>query len=132
MKIYERTENGVTTRIPLAEGLSVINYAQMEGKRFVRTMSASRGDAQIEYKNGQKVTLRQVEIETPEEPQEWSGTRSNCTLLHRFDPETLRGRCNKRFHPVRHANGYSLKTRSQVENGEYANLYKFCPKCQGR
>src|SRR3546814_6742425 len=72
MKLYERTENGTTTRIPLAEGLAVINYAQMDGKRFVRSMSYAGGHAQIEYKNGIKVTLRQIEIEDPQESAERS------------------------------------------------------------
>lgn len=132
MKLYERTENGTTTRIPLAEGLAVINYAQMTGKRFVRSMSYASGHAQIEYKNGIKVTLRQVEIEDPQEPAEWSGTRSNGAYLHRFNPETLHGRCNKSFRPVRHADGYSLRSRSQIEASEYAHLYTFCPKCEDK
>src|SRR3546814_11925564 len=96
----------------------------MDGKRFVRSMSYAGGHAQIEYKNGIKVTLRQIEIEDPQESAEWSGTRSNGAYLHRFDPETLRGRCNKRFRPVRYANGYSLKTLAEVEGGTYAHLYR--------
>ncbi|MFI1203538.1 hypothetical protein ACH4VR_29600 [Streptomyces sp. NPDC020883] len=131
MKAYDRTENETTTRIPLAEGLEEINYAQMDGKRFVRTMSASsRGDADIEYNNGRKVVLRQVEVEAPKEPEEWSGTRTNGSYQHRFDPETLRGRCNPRFRPVRHADGYALKSRSQIAGGAYAHLYTFCPRCE--
>jgi hypothetical protein len=122
MKAYEKTENGTTTRIPLAEGLAVINYAQMDGKRFIRSMSYAGGNAQIEYKNGIEVTLRQVEIEDPEEPAEWSG----------FNPETLKGRCNKRFHPVRHADGYRLRARTEIESSEYANLYTYCPKCEDK
>lgn len=132
MKLYERTENGTTTRIPLAEGLAVINYAQMDGKRFIRSMSYAGGHAQIEYKNGIKVTLRQIEIDAPEEPAEWSGTRSNGAYLHRFDPETLRGRCNKGFRPVRHADGYRLRARTEVETSEYAHLYTYCPKCEDK
>jgi hypothetical protein len=130
MKQYERTENGITTTIPLAEGLSVINYAMMDGKRFVQTMSAARGDARIEYKNGIKITLRQVEVEVDdsEEPQEWSITRAGSNIVHRFHPETLVGRCNKSYRPHYYGDGYSLEARSAVRE----DLHRVCPKCEAK
>lgn len=131
MQEYERTENGTTTRIPLAQGRRVIEQAQMEGKRFVRTMSAGRDGARIEYKNGITITLRRVEMDAVDESAEWSGTHSKFAHLHRFDRETLRGRCNKRIRPGEHANGYAFKTRAEVDakNEEFPGFYTLCPRC---
>ncbi|MFF3140847.1 hypothetical protein ACFVRU_03685 [Streptomyces sp. NPDC057927] len=64
-KIYERTENGSTTRVSKSEGLAEINHAMMAGKRDVRTMSSiTRTDFAIEYKDGRKVRL--VLVDEPE------------------------------------------------------------------
>jgi hypothetical protein len=57
-KVYERTENGVTSVVSQREGLAEINRAMMEGKREVRTMSSvTRTDYAIEYKDGRSVRL---------------------------------------------------------------------------
>ncbi|MEV4972017.1 hypothetical protein [Streptomyces scopuliridis] len=67
MKIYERTENGVTTRVTVREGLDEIDHAMMAGKRDVRTMSSiTRTDFAIEYKDGRSVRLVQVDAPAPE------------------------------------------------------------------
>lgn len=130
MKAYEKTQDGITTQIPLAEGLQEINHAMMEGKRFVETMSASRTDADITYKNGIRVVLRQVEIEEPADCEEWTGTYSRFNRLHRFDRETLRARCNARIRPRRDPDGYAFQTRASVEAGSNSHLYTFCPACE--
>jgi hypothetical protein len=62
-KVYERTENGTTTRISVREALAEVNHAMMAGKRDVRRMSSGRGDHSIEYKDGR--TVRLVETEAP-------------------------------------------------------------------
>ncbi|TJZ55596.1 hypothetical protein FCH28_09655 [Streptomyces piniterrae] len=65
MKVFERTENGVTSTVSKREGLDEINHAQMGGKRDVRTMSSiTRTDFAIEYKDGRKVRL--VLVDAPE------------------------------------------------------------------
>ncbi|WDM16682.1 hypothetical protein J3S85_37575 [Streptomyces lavenduligriseus] len=57
-KVYERTENGVTSTVSQREGLAEISRAKMEGKRDVRTMwSISRTDYAIDYKDGRSVRL---------------------------------------------------------------------------
>ncbi|MFD3573819.1 hypothetical protein [Streptomyces sp. NPDC058644] len=66
MKVYNRTENGTTTQVSVREGLTEINHAQMDGKRAVRTMSSiTRTDFAIEYKDGRKVRL--IQVDAPEE-----------------------------------------------------------------
>ncbi|MFB7114100.1 hypothetical protein [Streptomyces sp. NPDC056291] len=65
MKVYERTENGTTTRVSVREGRDEINHVMMDGKRDVRSMSAYRTDANIEYKDGRKVRL--ILVDAPEE-----------------------------------------------------------------
>ncbi|WP_326812151.1 hypothetical protein [Streptomyces scopuliridis] len=66
MKVYERTENDIVTRISVREALAEVNNAMMEGKRQVRTMSSGRGQHSIEYKDGRKVTLIEVDAPAPE------------------------------------------------------------------
>jgi hypothetical protein len=62
-KIYERTENGTTTRVSVREALAEVNRAMMDGKRDVRRMSSGRGRHSIDYKDGRSVRL--VEIDAP-------------------------------------------------------------------
>lgn len=72
MKVYERTENGVAGQVSIREGLDEVNHAMMDGKRDVKEMSSiTRTDFAIEYKDGRKVTLVQVDApaqDTPEPP----------------------------------------------------------------
>jgi hypothetical protein len=130
MKSYQRTENGVTTTISLAEGLREINNAMMDGKRFVATLAAWCSGAIIRYKDGRKVKL--LQIDAPAEPAEWSGTRSRFNHLHRFDLETLRARCNKGIRPVRYRDGHQFRARSEIESSQHADLYTFCPPCAAK
>ncbi|MFF9525419.1 hypothetical protein ACF1DV_26075 [Streptomyces achromogenes] len=73
-KVYERTENGVTSIISQREGLAEINKAMMEGEREVREMSSiTRTDYAIEYKDGRSVRLVLIDPPAPaEEADEFS------------------------------------------------------------
>lgn len=78
MKVYNRTENGVTTTVSQREGLDEINTAMMHS-RPVRSMSSiNRTDYAIEYRAGNKVTLRLVDESAPvanveQGPKAWTG-----------------------------------------------------------
>lgn len=61
-KVYERTEDGATTRVTVRDALAEVNHSMMNGKREVRTMSSGRGRHDIEYKDGRHVVL----VETAE------------------------------------------------------------------
>lgn len=63
-KVYERTEDGATTRVTVREALAEVNRAQMESKRDVRRMSSGRTRHDIEYKDGRHVVL--VLVDEPE------------------------------------------------------------------
>ncbi|MCT2594267.1 hypothetical protein LHJ74_30905 [Streptomyces sp. N2-109] len=136
MKVYQRTENGTVTEVSVREALAEVNTAMMEGKRYVREMFSGRGQHSIEYKDGRSVRL--VEVYAPREesePREWHGTHSTFHHLHRMD-ETNRARCNRRIRANlvppsggRGPWGVFKRTRSEIENGESARLYTFCPKC---
>jgi hypothetical protein len=151
MRMFELTENGVTKLIPLREGLEILNDVQLYGREFVKEASIGSLRADIEYKDGTKFTLVRVEVEVEVEvevdaeensgePAEWSGTYSNQSRMHRFDPDTLRARCNKGIRPAQYLmpspSGYewehSFKTRTELESGEFAHLYRFCPKCESK
>ncbi|MFJ4768509.1 hypothetical protein ACIP88_05230 [Streptomyces uncialis] len=137
MKVYERTENGIATQVSVKDGLEEINNAMMAGKREVRTMSSiSRTDYAIEYKDGRKITL--VQIDAPEESVDedsspWT-VASHRMLLHKFTEASADGRavCNKSFRPWRYGNGYDFATRAEHEASQYADLYAFCPRCESK
>lgn len=62
-RMYDRTENGVTTRITAKEALAEVNEAmigRVVRERRVRRMSSSHGRHSIEYSNGRLVDLREV------------------------------------------------------------------------
>lgn len=134
MKAYERTENGTTTTITTREALDEVNHAMMDGKHTVRRMSSSHGNHHIEYKDGRTAHL--VETEAPtEDAKEWSGTRTHSNHMHRFGANG-RALCNSRIWPqVWHGQndqGVILHTRAEIEAGEYAHLYTFCPRCEAK
>lgn len=81
MKVYERTENGVTTRVSAKDGNAEINHAMMAGKRDVREMSSiTRTDFAIEYKDGRSVRL--VRVEEPEQgPEAWTGEATRIVTV---------------------------------------------------
>lgn len=133
-KAYDRTENGITTRISLREGLEEINSAMMDrvttrGK--VRSMSSiSRNDYAITYKDDRKVTLVQVTVkDEPGDAAEWSGTASRPFHVHKI--ANNRARCSSRIWPKSWQGvGVILHTRKEIEAGESARLYTFCPRCE--
>jgi hypothetical protein len=61
-----RTENGVPALITQRAALDEVNAGQLDKavKRTIRQMSAARGRANIEYRDGRKVDIRPA---TPEE-----------------------------------------------------------------
>jgi hypothetical protein len=63
-RVYERTENGVTTFVSLKDGGAEVDRAQMGPRRDIREMSSSRGQHAITYRDGRKVTL--VMVDRPE------------------------------------------------------------------
>lgn len=136
MKVYNRTENGVTTTVSQREGLDEINTAMMNS-RPIRTMSSiNRTDYAIEYRAGNKVTLRLVDESAPVakddvEPMDWASTRTG-NVEHRFDADG-RALCSKRLRaydrPVSQTDRRVRRTRSEIEAGPHAHLYNFCPKC---
>jgi hypothetical protein len=134
VKAYERTENGTAARVSVRDALNEVNHAMMDGKRNVRSMSSSHGNHSIEYKDGRTVRLVEVE-ELAEDAKEWSGTRTHFNHMHRFGANG-RALCNSRIWPqVWHGQndkGVILRTRAEIEAGEYAHLYTFCPHCEAK
>lgn len=64
-KIYQRTENGTTTHVPVKVAMAEVNTAMMEGKRDVDTMSSGSGRHSITYKDGRSVVLILVDEPKP-------------------------------------------------------------------
>ncbi|MGW2950723.1 hypothetical protein [Streptomyces eurythermus] len=93
VKVYERTENGVTNIVERREGLAEINRAMMEGKRDVRTMwSISRTDYAIEYKDGRSVRLFLVDAPEPAEEEPAAPVERTALIQRRADGPDLMGR----------------------------------------
>lgn len=68
-KMFERTEDGITSLVSSQDGLTEINAAMMgEDKRTVRTMSAGSGRYDITYKDGRRVLLVLVDAPEADEP----------------------------------------------------------------
>lgn len=63
MKIYERTENGVTRIISVKDALAEANHAMMGGRHEVRSMSSSHGRHWITYRDGRDVRLEMKDIQ---------------------------------------------------------------------
>jgi hypothetical protein len=129
-EVYQRTENGAETIVSQRAGLDEINNAMMSGRSDVREMSQiSRTDFAIEYKDNRNVRL--VLIDAPEEPMDWACT-STGRVEHRFGKDG-RALCNRRYRaydrPVSREDQRTRRTRSEIENGPYADLYTFCPAC---
>lgn len=94
-KVYERTENGVTSIVSRREGLAEINRAMLEGARDVRTMSGiNRTDYVIGYKDGRSVRLILVGEGTPAMANEGPAVEDERTALiqRRADGPDLMGR----------------------------------------
>ncbi|MFD8226893.1 hypothetical protein ACFV16_22280 [Streptomyces massasporeus] len=137
VKIYKRTENGVTTDLTVKQAMPEINSAMMEGKHKVREMSSSSRRTVIRYKDGRTVTfvptLVDAPAETDERPDAWT-LAGPGTLLHNFTQADKDGRalCNKSYRPHRFGNGYAFKTKAEQQSSEYAHLYTFCPRCEAK
>lgn len=141
MKVYNRTENGTTTQTSVREALAEVNTAMMEGKRQVRRMSSGYGHHSIEYKDGRKILL--IQVDAPEaEAEEW-GTTAASMLLHKFHGEgpavrgaDYRAKCRKSIRwyarPLSRHEGPRLRTRNEIETDKYAHLYTFCPRCDAK
>lgn len=69
-RIYRRTENDTETLISVTEALVEVNDAMMGGRNAVRSMSSSHGNHQIEYTDGRKVSLVEIEGTLPMAPVE--------------------------------------------------------------
>ncbi|MEW1638629.1 hypothetical protein AB0469_31795 [Streptomyces sp. NPDC093801] len=92
-KVYERTENGVTTTVDRKAGLDEINAAMIgDAKKTVRTMSSiSRTDYAIDYKDGRSVHL--ILVDAPAEKAS-AAEPEHCTpmaggKIHTSHPGTL-------------------------------------------
>lgn len=130
-KVYERTEDGTVTYVSIREAMAEVNHAMMGGQREVQEMSSGRDRHSIDYKDGRSVLL--VLVDAPaEDVKEWAGTASNGAHMHRFGDDH-RARCNSRIFPKTWVGkGVILKTREEIEAGEYAHLYTFCLRCEAK
>ncbi|MEV5140357.1 hypothetical protein AB0K71_05890 [Streptomyces syringium] len=69
-KVYERTENGVTTHVSIQEAMAEVNDAMMgrlSRERRVRKMSSGRTQHSIEYADGREVRMTLVDAPAPVE-----------------------------------------------------------------
>jgi hypothetical protein len=80
MKVYERTENGTTTRVSIREAMAEVNEAMMgrtSRERSVRKMSSGRTRHDIEYRDGRHVLLALVDQPDADPieqgPKAWTG-----------------------------------------------------------
>lgn len=80
-KVYERTEDGTTTRVSIRKAMDEVNHAMMGGKRDVREMSSGRGRHSIDYKDGRSVLLVEVEETTDDTARDWGVLAVTATLL---------------------------------------------------
>lgn len=132
-KVYRRDTNGVVDFITVKEALAVVNDLMMNGRTEVESMSSSRGHHTVRFQGGGVVEMVEIDaadMPAPDARDNWT-VASHRTLLHNFTEPTGDGRalCNKGYRPWRYGNGYSFQTRAQLEASEYADLYRFCPKC---
>ncbi|MFF8901696.1 hypothetical protein ACF082_29920 [Streptomyces lydicus] len=70
MKVYERTENGITTHVSIREGTAEVNDAmigRVSRERGVRKMSSGRTQHHIEYADGRVVRMTLVDAPAPVE-----------------------------------------------------------------
>jgi hypothetical protein len=88
MKVYKRTENGVTTFVSLKDGAAEADRAQMGPRRDIREMSSSRGRHSIVYRDGRKVTLVMVDRQEDATPR----TIETGHTAPRFHIVTVKGK----------------------------------------
>ncbi|MFE1126808.1 hypothetical protein ACFW6R_09155 [Streptomyces albidoflavus] len=63
-KVYQRTENGATTYVSVEDGVNEVEHA-FRDRRGVPSMSSSRGQHHLEYRDGRTVDL--VLVDAPAE-----------------------------------------------------------------
>ncbi|GGZ95178.1 hypothetical protein GCM10010371_63880 [Streptomyces subrutilus] len=69
-------------------------------------------------------------------PKDWAGTTADRHDLHRFAPDQ-RALCNPAIrtyslttpHDATREPDATLRTRKEIEENEFASLYRFCPEC---
>lgn len=76
-KVYVRTEDGQEETVTVRVALKEVNYAMMEGRRYVREMSSQHGLHVIEYKDG-----RSVRLELVDDPQIVMEPKTDCDRTH--------------------------------------------------
>lgn len=77
-KIYQRTENGAMSEVSVKDAMAEVNFAMMDGKRYVREMSSGQGQHRIEYTDGRVVVL--LEMNAPAKPETDSEGRKIVTV----------------------------------------------------
>ena len=77
-KVYQRTENGAMSEVSVKDAMAEVNFAMMDGKRYVREMSSGRGQHRIEYTDGRVVVL--LEMNAPAKPETDSEGRKIVTV----------------------------------------------------
>lgn len=108
----------------------VLYYSERAGKAFGPTRT---GSADSKPGTVGRAVWDAVSMPAGEEPGAWT-VASHRMLIHRFTEATEDGRavCNKGYRPWRYGNGYSFKTRAEVEASEYRDLYTVCPRCEAK
>lgn len=72
-KIYLRTEDGIDSYMTVKDALAEVNEAmigRVVRERRVRTMSSGRGHHAVEYSDGRKVVLKEMDAPIAEAPTE--------------------------------------------------------------
>lgn len=118
MKVYQRTENGVTTTVSQKTGMDEINHAQMGGRPAVKEMSSiTRTDYAITYKDGRDVRL--VLTEVTEDTVLTAQNEGEAILLRAERQEERRAIAAQ----VLASRGYEVSERSVERVVSYAERY---------
>ncbi|MGW5928055.1 hypothetical protein ACWF2L_17665 [Streptomyces anulatus] len=85
-KIYLRTEDGIDSYMSVKDALSEVNDAMMGRvvrERSTRKMSSSQGHHVIEYRDGRRVTLKEIDAPVAEEkgPKAWTGEETRIVTV---------------------------------------------------
>ncbi|MFJ6085148.1 hypothetical protein ACIQI8_27440 [Streptomyces sp. NPDC092369] len=88
MKVYKRTENGVTSHVSIREAMTEVNDAKLgrlSRERSVRKMSSGRTQHHIEYADGRTVSMILVDapatVEPEEGPKAWTGEATRIVTV---------------------------------------------------
>lgn len=85
-KIYLRTEDGIDSYMSVKDALAEVNEAMMgrvARERSTRKMSSSQGHHAIEYRDGRRVTLKEIDAPVAEEkgPKAWTGEETRIVTV---------------------------------------------------